>query len=566
VSAESPFLKINPPNSQLSVYLSQGYEAFSAGNLTQAVSRYKSALFLDPKNSDALHYLADISVKLKHYPQAVSYLYRLLELNRSSAIIYNTLGYVLKQLNRLNEALTSYYLVISVTPEFPDAYLSCADLLVELKRYTEAVGMYDKAILLKPDYFEAYNNKGVALKELKKIDEALNSYTKAIAIKPDAYEAYNNRGDALIAAKRLDEALLSINQAIAIKPDYFKAYNNRGNALLELKSLDEAFSSYSQAALLEPSNLNVKFNLGLYHLLTGNYIAGWEGYEARLFQKDSTVSARIQSYTQPLWDGTQELKGKTLLVYAEQGLGDTIQFSRYIPLLSNLGATVIFEVQPSLVKLLSQLKWVNTIIAKGDTLPAFDYHCPLLSLPARFNTQLDTIPPVSHPINIENSRIKEWLTRLGPKLKPRVGLVWSGSTIHKKDHTRSVSLSELIPYLPHHLDYISLQKEISSIEEDLLNKNNIKHFGATLHDFTDTAALVQHMDLILAVDTSVAHLSATLNKPTWILIAYSPDWRWLLERSDSPWYPSVTLVRQTHLNEWQYSLTQVKLALEKLPR
>ncbi len=564
MSQEFPSNALEHTNSKLPLHLSRGYEAYCLGNLNEAASFYNSALHVDPKNWDALKYLADISVKLKNYPLAVSYLYRLLEIDRNSAGVYNTLGYVLKQLNRLEEALTSYFLVISVTPDFPDAYLSCGDILFALKRYDEAVGIYDKAIALKPNYFEAFNNRGVALKELKKLDEAIASYSKAIELRPDAYEAYNNRGDALIASKRLDEAVLSINQAIAIKPDYFKAYNNRGNALIELKKLDEAFHSYTQAALIEPTNPRVNFNLGLYHLLKANFKDGWVGYEARLMDPDSSVFTRNRSFKKPIWNGKDDLRGKTIFIYAEQGLGDTIQFSRYIAEVAKEGASVIFEVQKSILKLLSSLDGVTTILAKGDEVPPFDYQCPLLSLPALFKTELTNIPPIVRPLLVPENKLNEWVIRLGKRVKPRIGLVWSGSTIHKKDHFRSLNLSELIHLLPPQFEYISLQKEISSLDEDLLRKNQIKHFGTELNDFTDTAALTQLMDLVISVDTSVAHLAATLSIPTWILIAYSPDWRWLLDRTDSPWYPSVKLYRQTELNSWDTALKQVKLDLEKL--
>ena len=256
------------------------------------------------------------------------------------------------------------------------------------------------------------------------------------------------------------------------------------------------------------------------------------------------------------------LKEKTILLYAEQGLGDTIQFSRYVPLVAQLGAQVILEVQGPLVNLLKNLEGVGQILAKGDPLPAMDYQCPLLSLPLAFKTELDSIPALSQKIIGDSAKIIQWQTTLGVKTKPRVGLVWSGSVIHKNDHHRSITLSQLLPYLPSHIEYVCLQAELRDVDKKLIAQQpGIQYFGKALEDFTDTAALCELMDLVISVDTSVAHLSAALGKKTWVLLPYTPDWRWQLDRSDSPWYPSIQLYRQPAIGDWTSVLEKVKLDL-----
>ena len=300
------------------------------------------------------------------------------------------------------------------------------------------------------------------------------------------------------------------------------------------------------------------------NLLSGNFKNGWEDYEWRWKSEEISKTVGARNFSQPLWLGAESLKDKTILLYAEQGLGDTIQFCRYAQLVEERGAKVILEVQRPLVNLLKDLKGPSQIIAKGDTPTNFDYQCPLLSLPLAFKTELHTIPP-TQSISTPQEKISEWQAKLGEKSKPRIGIVWSGSTEHKNDHNRSLTLSNLMPHLSPYVEYICLQKELRSIDKELLSKHpQIKYFGDTLEDFTDTAALCELMDVVISVDTSVAHLASTLGKPTWVLLPYSPDWRWLLDRNDSPWYPSVKLYRQEKIHDWHGVLEKVKSDLEKL--
>jgi hypothetical protein len=295
--------------------------------------------------------------------------------------------------------------------------------------------------------------------------------------------------------------------------------------------------------------------------LLGNFEEGWREYEWRWRHEEISQISGIRYFEQPLWLGKEPLKNKTILLYAEQGLGDTIQFCRYIPLVGALGAKVILEVPASLVHLLKNLDGVGQIVARDDKLPGFDYQCPLLSLPLAFKTTLDTIP-LCPQIITNKGKVALWKGLLGQKVKPRIGLVWSGSTTHKNDHNRSLTLTKLLPYLSPNYEYVSLQKEVRDIDKGLLNGDEvIKNFGAILQDFTDTAALCELMDLVISIDSSVAHLAATMGVPTWLLLPYNPDWRWLLDRDDSPWYPSLNLYRQPIIDDWSSVLEKINVNL-----
>ena len=302
------------------------------------------------------------------------------------------------------------------------------------------------------------------------------------------------------------------------------------------------------------------------NLIGGKFKNGWQEYEWRWKYQDVSKTAGIRNFSQPLWLGEQPLKDKTILLYAEQGFGDAVQFCRYVPLVAQLGAKIILEVQRPLVKLLKNLEGVSQIIAKGDMLPAFDYQCPLLSLPLAFKTDLNTIPPVPKHLTSDGENFAKWQTKLGEKSKPRVGLVWSSVSSFKNDHIRSITLLELLSALPKEgFEYICLQKEIKEIDKDTLKANpQIKFFGDLLNDFSDTAELIKCLDLVISTCTSVPHLSCSLGKETWIMLSYVPDWRWLLDRDDNPWYTSAKLYRQEKIGDWNSVLEKVKSDLEKL--
>lgn len=429
-------------------------------------------------------------------------------------------------------------------------------------KFNEAIACYDKVIKIKPDYAKAHLNRGIALRNLGSIEEAIVSYDNAIAIEPRLAQAHSSRGIALQILQQYDEALTSYQQAIAIKPDYAQAYSNRGNVLQELGRLEEAIASYSNAISIEPDYVDAKWNLSRCYLLTGNFKEGWPLYESRWKAGDAGL-VHLRDFPQPLWLGEQSLQGKTILLYAEQGLGDTIQFCRYAFLVARLGATVILEVQAPLVQLLQNLEGVSLVLAQGDVLPPFDYQCPLLSLPLAFKTDLSTIVPIPQGLLGDPHQTSKWQAILGEQSKPRIGLVWSSVSNFKNDHLRSITLANLLTALPKEgFEYICLQKEIKDVDQETLKANpHIRYFGDKLHSFSDTANLIGCMDLVIGTCTSVPHLSGSLGKQTWLLLPFNPDWRWLLNREDSPWYPSVKLYRQDAVGDWGGVLKRIHSAL-----
>ena len=574
-----------------------GSMLYQIGSIEDAIETYKQVLAIAPDHFDALQLLGVVAARKKNYAEALDLLSRAIAINPSHPQSYNNLGNALQDLNRLDEALSNYDQAIGLKPDFAEAHNNRGNTLAQLKRWDEAIASFISATTCKPDYTDAYLNLGDALVELKLYDEALiiyaeagriepgsfeaffrhgnvllvlkrwaeaiASFTKVIEIKPDHVDVYINQGIALHQLKRLDDALLSYEKIIAINPAHAEAHNNRGGALLALKRVDEALAAFATAIRYKPDFADAHVNLSLSHLLLGNFSEGFSRYEWRWKKSGLPSFNEKRIYPQPLWLGDQPLQGKTILLYAEQGLGDTIQFCRYVESVARLGATIVLEVQGPLLKLLSNLKGVDQIVASGDTLPHFDYHCPLMSLPLAFKTELDSIPPVCEGIKSDPDKLLQWRLALGEKERPRVGLVWGGNSVNMNDHIRSVDLALLLSRLPDGCDYISLQKDFSDRDHALLNdQQKIRCFGNEIKDFSDTAALCDLMDVIISVDTSVAHLAASLGKPTWILLPYTPDWRWQLDRQDNPWYPSVKLYRQEIIYDWDAVLAKVTVDLK----
>ena len=570
------------------LYLS-GLIAAQTKNLSLAVDLIGKAVDIRPSHSAAFFNLGNVLLELNCIDEAITNYDKAIEINPKYSEAYTNRGAALQELRLLKEALSSYDTAIAINPRQADAYSNRGNLLQELKRFDEAIVCYDNAIAIEPYYAEAHSNRGVALQKLNRLEEALASYDYAISIHPHYTKALTNRGVVLHELKRVDEALACYKQAILIDPNYADAYSNLGNSLnqlnqleealncydkaldinpeftdahinrgitlQELKRLAEALESFDKAILLEPQNAEAYWNKSLTLLLSGDFGRGWKLYEWRW--KREAFSFLNRNFFSSLWLGSENIEGRTLLLHTEQGLGDTIQFCRYVYLIKSLGAKVVLEVPKSLQGLLRELRGVDELIEIGSKLPLFDYHCPLMSLPLAFGTNLNNIPCHESYLAATPERCEEWRQRLGVKNKPRVGIVWSGSNTHKNDHNRSISLKLLLPYLYDCYEFVSLQKEIKDIDKELIKITSIRYFGEFLNDFSDTAALCESMDIVISVDTSVAHLSGAIGKCTWVLLPYAPDWRWLLDRVDSPWYASIRLFRQDDSKLWESVLDNV---------
>jgi tetratricopeptide (TPR) repeat protein len=466
-----------------------------------------------------------------------------------SGVLAAQTGNIEISLNLLSRAL-------SLKPDYPEALSNRGNVLQKLGRFDEALQDYNKAISLKPDYIDALYNRGISLKELGRFDEAMADYNEALSLKPDYPEALNNRGSVLQKLGRFDEALQDYNKAISLRPDHVEALNSRGFALQELGRFDEAMADYNKALSLKPDYPEAHLNKSLQLLRQGEFTSGWESYEWRW--KSSSFTTPVREFSQPLWLGEEDLYGKTILLHWEQGFGDTIQFSRYAKEVSRLGCKTILEVQKPLFELMKTIEGVDELIASGTDLPPFDFYCPLMSLPLAMGTTLDTIPLGEPYLNSVDDKLAKWSSRLGPKSNLRVGMVWSGNAKHKNDHNRSIALEQMLSAIPEGYELVSLQKEVRETDLTVLEKTKqVRHFGAELDDFSDTAALCDLMDVIISVDTSVAHLAGALGKPLKLLLPDNSDFRWLLDRSDSPWYPSMRLFAQGIDKLWEPVLEKI---------
>jgi hypothetical protein len=428
------------------------------------------------------------------------------------------------------DGIASYQQVIALQPTLPEPYFKLANALRNAGRLEEAVAAYDRAIERKPDYAHAYCNRGVVLQRLGRMEAALESYDRAIALDATDYMSHYNRALLAQECSRWDEALASYERAIEINPQFADAQYNRS----------------------------------LAQLFLGDFASGWRGYEWRWANADRLGIGNARCFPQPAWRGGEPIAGKRILLYSEAGLGDTLQFCRYAISCSERGASVILEVQAALRELLDGLPGVSHVVAAGSPLPSFDYHCPLLSLPLAFATTIDAIPFPSGYLRAKPVKIAQWRERLGERRRPRVGLVWSGNPNNPTDASRSVSLSDWLARLPAGLEYFRLQTQVRESDRAALGSSpQIVSFDDSLLDFDNTAALCGLMDVVVTVDTSLAHLAGALGCRTWVLLPRTPDFRWLREREDSPWYSSVKLYRQTRADDWSSVFDRVEAALRR---
>lgn len=466
----------------------------------------------------------------------------------------------LHQSGQFDQALALYEQVIQAAPKHADALHLAGVILLQKGDAQRAADLMTRALKIDRHNASMYNNRGAAYAELRSYDFALSNYTRAIEIEKDFANAYNNRGCVLIKLYRLEEAVADFDRAIALKPGYFEAHNNRGNALSELRRYDEARQSYEAAVALAPQSADAHWNLGMLCLRLGDFEPGWYHSEWRL-QRWRELGWK-DPYPGERWDGKQSLSGRTIMVYCEQGLGDTIQFCRYAPLLAQQGARVLLEVQPTLVPLLATLPDV-TLVARGSQPPAYDLCCPLLSLPMLLHTDLHNIPEAFVPVATDAPRQQRWQSLLGPRTRARVGVAWSGNANHVDDYKRSMSLSTFVQVLCDEVEWISLHKDVRDSDRPTLGAcPQIRDFASQQGDFLDAQAMCEQLDLVITVDTSLAHLAATMGKPVWVLLPHNADWRWLTDRVDSPWYPQVTLYRQDRPGDWPGLLARVRQDLQ----
>jgi tetratricopeptide (TPR) repeat protein len=541
-------------------FINRGIALYDLKRFDEALTSYDRALALWPDNADALSNRGNALVKLLRYDAALASYDDALRLQPHHSEAYHNRGLALHGLGRFDEALASYDRALALRPGYAEALSSRGVTLHDQKRFREALDSFGRALALRPDYSEALVNRGVTLHGLTRFAEALASYDRALALDPDNFDALTNRGVALHDLGRYGEALSSHERAVAARPCDAVALNNRGLTLHRLGRFGEALASYDRALAARPGYADALFFRSMSRLLTGDFERGWIEYERR-HESSSAVSSK-RDIQQPLWLGEDDIAGKTILLHSEQGFGDTIQFCRYAALVAARGARVVMEVQQPLRGLMMGLDGVAEVIARGDPLPDFDFHCPLLSLPLALETRLATIPSSPSYLRPPQRTSQDWDARLGKQGRPRIGVAWAGNPKHVRDRERSISLGTLLPLLDVDATFVSLQKDVHRADaETLLTNRKILDLAGSLGDFSDTAALISRLDLVISVDTSVAHLAAALGKPVWVLVTHVPDWRWLLGRDDTPWYPTARLFRQDDTGKWDGVMARLRDAL-----
>jgi tetratricopeptide (TPR) repeat protein len=555
------------------VLSNRGMTLHALKRFDEALASYDRALVLQPQFAAAHSHRGATLKALKRFDEALASYDQALALTPDYAEALTNRGVSLNALERFDEALASYSRALELEPDDADAHSNRGVTLHQLKRFEAALASCDRALASRPDYAEAHSNRGNALHGLGRFEEAVASYECALALRPDYAEALANRGLALHEQRRFEEALASYDRALALRPEYAEALLNRGVTLQELKRFEEALACYDGALKVRSNFAQAHYNEAICRLLIGDFARGWEKYEWR-WQEELATAKR--NFSQPLWTGSNDIAGKTILLHAEQGLGDTLQFCRYVPFVARLASRVILEVQKPLHEMMSSLDGAPQIVSRGDPLPAFDIHCPLLSLPRALKTQLETIPSEISYLSAPESKVKAWRDRLGDRQRARIGIVWAGnprkelSARHRiLDQQRSIEFNRLKPIFQEpNCDFYSLQKGDDAVLQlrDSPLRHSIIDLTDHLHDFSDTAALIENLDLVISVDTAVAHLSGALGKPFWLLNRDNTCWRWLLNREDSPWYPTGRLFRQDQTRDWDNVVARVQAALHDYVR
>jgi len=531
-----------------------GVMAHQVGENEMALDLIGKAITVVPDYAEAHYNLGLTQQALGRTEDAAESYRRALEVQPENPAAHYNLGLALQDMGRSGDAAESYREAIRLKPDYAEAHCNLGRALMGLGNTGEAAECIAKAVEINPDYADAHYNLGFALKDAGRLDEAEHSFRRAIALKPDFVDAHGHLGSVLQDQGKPEEAVACFEQALAIRPGYVKALNNLGNALVELGRFDEAAERFEQAIAAEPGNANAECNYGMLLLLRGDFERGLEKYEYRL-SPDFAGAGNVRAFAQPKWDGTG-LEGKTILLYAEQGAGDALQFVRYAKAVSEQGGTVVLEAPADIKPLLATAAGIDTIITPEEPLPDFDVHAPLLSLPHLLGTTLGTIPADAPYLSVPEGASVD----LPDPGKRNVGLVWAGNPAHKNDRNRSIDVAMLAPLLdaPATRFYaLQVGDRAGDMEKAGLG-DRITDLSPQLSDYAATAAAIGKLDLVVSVDTSVAHLAGALGKPCFVLLPHVPDFRWMLERDDSPWYPALTLFRQPARGDWPSVIAAVR--------
>jgi len=547
-------------------YLNLGNALRGQGKLEEAAASYQQAISLDPKMVEAYHNLGMVSREQGNLETAAEAYQQVLNLRPDWAEASVTLGILREDIARNKVTMPSLsqekvsHQVETVEESNPQALLASAMTAYQLGENVLAMTRCEQVLKIEPNRPDAWTLKGILLRKLKQFEEAASAHRRAIACKPDYPDAHNNLGGALSDLGRLEEALACYRRAIQLVPKKVDFLINLAGMLQALGRVEQAITTLEQVIASHPENAEAQWDLALVRLLSGDFERGWKGYEWRW-------RARIDPpvFAEPLWQG-EPLNGKTILLYTEQGYGDVIQFIRYLPMVVARGGRVLLEIHPDLKNLLDRMPGISQLVIRDEPRPHFDVQYPLLSLPYLFQTTLDTLPSSESYLQPDPILKKAWGERFRNYSGLRVGLVWGGNPNVKNDRWRSPRLAPLLPLLETSgVHFFGLQK--GDGRKDLVGRSMPPSFidlGEEIQDFSDTAAILSNLDLLITSCTSTVHLAGALGRPTWVLLHFSADWRWFLKREDTPWYPSVRLFRQSGPHQWEALVSRVQTELGAL--
>lgn len=532
-----------------------------AGKLREAEKIYARIVKAAPDYFDALHIFGSLKAQSGQMGEALRLINAALKINPRSAEALVNLSNVMHALKRDQDALDCLDKALTIKPDDPLALANRGSALLSLNRPADALVAFEALLRLDPRNGDALMNRGIAKANLSRQEEALADFNAALTLMPNHPNVLYNRGNALLALNRPVEALADFDRALAAMPEHPRAWNNRGRALQQLNRYAEAVQCFDRTLALSKGDADAQSNRALSLLTLGELREGFKAYEARW--KRTGMADTRRGYNKPLWLGEFPLGNKTILLTAEQGLGDTIQFARYAPVLARNGAKVVLEVQPELKSLLNSIDGVAACVARGEPLPPYDLHIPLGSLPLALKTDATNIPADIPYLQADPARIEKWKDKLGALRGKRVAFAWAGQANHANDGNRSIDFKLLEPLLAlEDISFVSIQRELRGDDDARLASHaNFTPVGGDLNDMADTAAVLALSDLVISVDTSVVHLAGAMARPAWVMLPFAPDWRWGLTSESSAWYPQVRLFRQRSLGDWPSALAHLRAAL-----
>jgi len=555
-----------PPPFDIAQAIQEAVALHRQNRLREAEKIYARVLKANPNTFDALNLLGALKAQTGQMGEALRLISAAVKINPRAGDALVNLANVFHALKRDADALDCLDKALALDPNDLQALANRGSALLTLNRPQEALDCCERVLQRAPGHGEALLNRGVARAALGRHAEALADFDAAFKVAPAHPQIHYNRGNALLQLGRPAEALAAFDRTLAALPEHAGALNNRGNALRALNRNAEAAASFGKLLTLQKNNADAHFNLAMALLTDGDLRRGFEHYEYRWTRTGMTDTRR--GYRGPLWLGDYPLGNKRILLHAEQGLGDTIQFARYAPLLARGGARVILEAPPTLKTLLSGLPGIVSCHARGEPLPPYDVHCPLGSLPLAMKTDAGNVPADIPYLHAGNDALAKWRPVIEALPGKRVALAWAGQPAHANDRNRSMDLKLLEPlFAVEGVSFVSVQRDLRDGDAAVLARHqNVRDVGDRLADMSDSAAVVALTDLTISVDTSVAHLAGSLGRPLWVLLPFAPDWRWTLTGDHSPWYPQARLLRQPSVDDWASVVASLRDALAGLAK